>query len=278
MKLRSNFLVCILLMFATATHAQQAPNQVQLKQLMYDFNLKPDGKQRLAANYEFIKLLVQTLKEPKSFEFKFDSLTAVSVQKPEDSRFKIFSWQVPLDGGVFKHFGAIQMNNKALTIFPLNDVSDTIAPADMNVLENGRWFGCVYYQIVTKKYQNNTYYNLVGWDEHEPFSTKRLVDVLYFVDEKPVFGAPIFKTVKDGIKDRLIFEYAEDATLTLRYDPKQKVIAVDNLVPQRPENVGLYFDYVPDLSVNAYRFTNGFWVMQENFTPKPIRKKRFYFF
>jgi hypothetical protein len=261
----------------TPAAAQPAPNQVPLKKLMYDLNLQENSQLRLAANYEFIKLLVQTLKNPNSFGFTFDSLTAISVQKPTDNAFRIFTWQVPMDGGVFKHFGAIQMNTKTLQLIALTDVSDSISPPDEVVLKNGRWAGCVYYQIAPPKKQGKTtYYTLLGWDEHEPFSTKRIIDVLYFEDKKPVFGAPIFKTTQEGIKTRQIFEYSEDASLTLRYDAKQKAIVTDNLVPQRPENQGLYFDYVPDLSLNAYKYTDGMWVMQENFVPKKETRRRIF--
>lgn len=47
---------------------------------------------RQNANDRFIPKLVQALKTPYSFYFRFDSLTTISIQYPADSAFRIFTW------------------------------------------------------------------------------------------------------------------------------------------------------------------------------------------
>ncbi len=74
-----------------------------------------DGREqgvRQQACYDFIKTLVQALKENDSFSYRFDSLTRISILYPEDKSFRIFNWQLPLTSGRQRFFGVIQMKEK----------------------------------------------------------------------------------------------------------------------------------------------------------------------
>src|SRR5437868_10957487 len=48
---------------------------------------------RFAADSQFTKMLVRALKVKNSFYYPFDSLTTISRLAPDDSSFKIFTWQ-----------------------------------------------------------------------------------------------------------------------------------------------------------------------------------------
>src|ERR1044072_308853 len=49
---------------------------------------------RQQSSDQFIPLLVRTLRAPYSFRFRFDSLQSISIQYPQDSSFRIFTWAV----------------------------------------------------------------------------------------------------------------------------------------------------------------------------------------
>lgn len=70
---------------------------------------------RLKGTREFVKLLVEALKVENSFQYKFDSLPYLATIMPEDSSFRIFTFQVVLQNITFRHYGAIQLNRKILS-------------------------------------------------------------------------------------------------------------------------------------------------------------------
>ena len=82
-----------------------------------------DEDSRQTANDRFIPKLVQALKTPNSFYFPFDSLETISIQYPEDSTFRIFTWGLEKETSFFHHYGAIQMltEDGKLKLFPLFD-------------------------------------------------------------------------------------------------------------------------------------------------------------
>jgi len=58
--------------------------------------------------------------------------------------------------------------------------------------------------------------------------------VLTFEDNNtPVFGRPAFR-IEGKLKNRVIFEYAEDVVMTARYNKENKMIVFDHLSPIEP--------------------------------------------
>src|SRR5579862_416936 len=113
------------------------------------------------------------------------------------------------------------MNNKKLELFPLFDYSDKMSNVMDTVTDNNKWFGVVYYNLVEKKFFGKAYYTLFGWDGNDLYSTKKIVEILTFKDNKPVFGAPIIDIkVKDKslVVSRLVIEYKKNASVHLNYD------------------------------------------------------------
>jgi len=89
------------------------------------------------------------------------------------------------------------------------------------------------------------------------------VDVLWFAGNKPRFGAPIFKNDRYTY-NRLVFKYSHGANMLLRYDPKKKMIVMDNLEPSDAMYKGVYRFYGPDFTYNGYKFEKGKWVLYKN--------------
>ena len=77
------------------------------------------------------------------------------------------------------------------------------------------------------------------------------------------FGAPVFYHDKKT-KKRIVFEYAEDAVMSLNYDPKAKTIFFSHLAP-----IGNHIDtekafFAPDMTFDAYTFKKGKWSFIDN--------------
>lgn len=267
-----------LLLICTGLHAQRVrlspENEAILRSkqdsLQYLSTLILKGKDestRQASNDRFIPMLVKTLKIPGSFYFSFDSLSSISIQYPQDSAFRIFSWGLEQETSFYRHYGAIQMrtDDGSLKLFPLFDNSDYMSNPD-TIAGPKSWYGCLYYKILHRRYFNKDYYTLFGWDGNNIRSQKKLIDMLTFKDSLPVFGGPYFSfaedTIRKPIRNRFILEYKKDATISLSYNPEMDMIVYDHLIsetnqPKKPST------FVPDLDYEGFKWKAGKWVHVE---------------
>ena len=219
-------------------------------------------RNRYIASYDFIKILVQALKTENSFDYRFKGLDMISIMYPEDRAFRIFSWQIQNRNGTYRHFGAIQMNERQLKLFALVDASDFTEAHDIRILDKSNWYGCVYYHIERKEYKGQKFYHLFGWDGNDVFSNKKLIDVLVFDSSgEPKFGAPLFTRTKQDTRRvmRFILEYKENAQPSLNYNSEEDMIVYDNLIPLYEESVGVASELVPDGSYRGMKFEKGYW-------------------
>ena len=245
----------------TDTRRQLSAWQDSLKTISYQIYNNNSEPERYNASYTFIKTLVSALKTPNSFNFHFDSLQAISIQSPPDRKFRIFSWHVMNNDGSYRYYGTIQINNPEgkLEMFPLFDFTHGIKNAADTVTNNEKWYGAQYYRIVPVTSNVRTpYYILLGWKGNTIKSTKKLIEILHFKNDKPVFGMPVFDGDKNNPeKKRVIFEYTRQASMVLNYDPKTAMIVFDHLAPPDPKLEGKYDLYGPDFSYDGYKIQNG---------------------
>lgn len=83
-----------------------------LKKLSNQIIHDRDEVVRRNSTFLFIKTLVSALKLPNSFEYPFDSVTSISILRSQDKIFRIFTWHLRTDDGLYRYYGAIQKNNK----------------------------------------------------------------------------------------------------------------------------------------------------------------------
>lgn len=240
--------------------------QIRLTELMYWAQYGDSTFDRNDANYLFIRGLVRSLRIDGAFDFPFDSLRFISKLYTPDRKYRIFTWQVKQEMGTMRHFGCILTNEKPARVIPLLDRSDEFLGRDDTTFNHKSWYGAAYFQVVPeiKKVKGVTYYTLIGYDQHEPFSRRKMIELLWF-DKQGVayFGAPLFQTPK-GTKHRYYIEYAADVTAQLRYEASIQRIVFDNLVPRHAENTGYGYDDVPDGSFNAFVWKKSKWMYQDN--------------
>ncbi len=238
---------------------------------------------RFGACREMIPRLVNALKVKHSFEYPFEQLKAVSVQYPQDSSFRIFTWQLYVNENEYRYYGAIQLNSPELQLFPLVDRSFEVRQPEQAVLSPEQWYGAVYYNLKQVGRKENRYYLLFGFDGNELFRKRKLIEVLRFVDGKPKFGAPVFEHGAGKVKHRIVREYAAEVGTRLNYDEALEIIIFDHLIAQNgPYGEGLNF--YPDGSYEGYELTKaGKWayiekvfdqVSEEAPRPAPILDNR----
>jgi hypothetical protein len=221
--------------------------------------------QRFEINAKIDKLFGEILKTNESFDYPFDSIKNVSKLKSDDGFVRIINWNMPLENGKFVYFAYVQHRDKKkkMELFRLNDKSEDITKPEFKELSDKKWYGALYYKILTNKSGKNTYYTLLGWDGNDDFTNKKLIDAFIFSGNKLIFGPSIFK-VENAIQNRLIFEFAEQAQMMIRYDVNLKMIVFDHLSPAQEKFKAQFMYYGPDMSHDGIKFEKGNWVFKSN--------------
>ncbi|MBL4669319.1 MAG: hypothetical protein JKY30_08660 [Flavobacteriales bacterium] len=223
-----------------------------------------EGKYTANENYKTI--LKEVLEKNASFNYNFDSLKTISILKEND--LKIYNWAIPLTDGTFKYFAFLQIrkSENEFNIIELIDKSATMKSPEYKMGTNKSWYGALYYKIIYEEKLGENYYTLLALDFNNLLTNKKIIDVVNISNSKAVkFGAPIFKMEGKRAKRRIIFEYAENVVMSLKYHQKIKVIVFDRLVPASSKLKGVYEYYGPALEVlDAYSLDKGQWNLIEN--------------
>jgi hypothetical protein len=253
------------------TIAQEKTNLVSITKKLY--SVKTDSEKQ-KYNQELLTAFEKVLNEPNSFDKNFDSLkNDIGILFSPDNKFKIINWNVPKNDGTQEYYGFIQEKYsqvikkglfkkehlESMQLYPLIDKSLDIKNADNYVSDNKKWFGMLYNKIIVKKSKKQTYYTLLAWDGNDKFSSKKIIDVLTFDNMGvPHFGAAIFNMEKKYPK-RIIFEYAANCNMSLKFNTKKDSIIFDHLAPTEPQLEGQFQYYCSDMSYDGFGFKNGKW-------------------
>lgn len=223
---------------------------------------------RFNADSTFTRMLVRALKTPHSFHYPFDSLETVSRLYAPDSSFRIFTWQLVINDNVIRQHGAIQMktHDGSLKLFPLIDKSDVTTSIADTIGNNYGWIGAIYYKIIQKKSSNQDYYTLLGFDENNIRSSRKIIEVLNFLNDEPTFGGRYFSYEEDSVfktsQSRYVMEFKKDAGPRLSYDTDMDMIIVEHLVSESNEPKKKW-TLVGDGDYEGFKWKNGKWVHVE---------------
>jgi hypothetical protein len=231
-------------------------------------NTKSD-KLKKEINTYLIGYLKSFLQSSESLNADFSTVKNLSVLKSDDNLLRIYTWNLAYNDGSFQYFGFLQYKDKkGVRIYFLDDKKFGAGDATRLFQTNSEWYGALYYEIVTKKWNSITYYTLIGYDGADFLINRKVVEVLYF-DRKgiPVFGKKIFKLNRTNT-GRLIFEYADRATMILRFNDKQDMIILDHLAPPELRFTNMFHYYGPDFSYDAFIFRGGKWILQTDIDPE----------
>ena len=234
--------------------------QDSLISISNDAQVAKDDEKRIERNSLFVKTLVSALKISFSYNFPFDSVRNMTVAHSPDKRFRIFSWYLAMSDGTFRFYGAIQLptSNGKLNLIPLSDQTDNISNTD-EILTSTRWLGARYYDIIqVSPTAKSTYYVLLGWKGKSKILSERIIEVLSFNNEVPIFGKPIFDGVKGSRgENRVIFSYSKFNSMLLKQDKTVNMIVFDHLAPIDPRKKDDLAFYASDSSFDAFKIING---------------------
>lgn len=236
---------------------------------------------RFIACQGLITKLVRTLKAENSFRYPFDRLKTISILAPPDSSFRIFTWQLFVNDSTYRYYGAIQMNQPELKLFPLIDRSFEIpAPPLDAAMTPDRWYGVLYYNLRPFDTREGRKYLLFGYDGFTFFEKRKVIDVLSFdAAGTPVLGSPVFQREEDREGDyRVLLEYTSEAKVKLNWDEQYQMILFDHLIPFANPYTGKT-TFVPDGSYDGFKLEKGRWkyvdkvfndVQEEAPRPEPV--------
>ena len=230
---------------------------------------------RFRENEDFIILLENTLQLNGAFKANLDSIPNMVSFLPDNKKFKLINWNVPYDNGEQKYFGFIQVWNKKKKryyLYKLNDKSDEYEEPDYKRLNTSNWYGALYYDVIPVKDRRKKYYVLLGWDGFSNIMSQKIIDVLYFSSSgTPIFGKDVFKMGR-RTKRRVIFKFAGDAIMSLKFNKKENRIVFDHLSPRTESLKGSYQFYGPDFTYDALELKKRKWYLIENINAQGQRK------
>lgn len=227
-----------------------------------------NASDRFNADSFFTRILVRALKTQNSFYYPFDSLRTVSVLYSPDSAFRFFTWQMVINENVIRQHGAIQMRtyDGSLKLYRLIDKSDVTTNIADTTGNNDGWIGAIYYKIIVKKSGNQKYYTLLGFDENNIRSSRKIIEVMTFLNDEPVFGGRYISYENDkpfkSSQSRYVMEFKKEAGPRLTYDPDLDIIVVEHLVSEsnQPDKK---WTLVGDGDYEGFKWQSGKWVHVE---------------
>ena len=271
-------ILLFLLSFQFALFAQRISKADQKILLLKEDSLKTHAykliqginpSDRFKADSNFTRIFVRALATKNSFYYLFDSLFTISKLYAPDSTFRIFTWQMVINENTIRQHGAIQLRTMdgSLKLFPLIDKSDVTENIADTVGNNFGWVGAVYYNVIQTNHLNHPYYTLLGFDENNIRSNKKVIEVLDFVNGKPMFGGHYFSIPSDGLipknPARYIMEYKKESSAKLNYDEDQGLIIAEHLVSETKEPKKKW-TYITDGDFQGFKWINGKWVFIDN--------------
>jgi hypothetical protein len=236
--------------------------ELDLYQKFTELYKSSDDVKKVEINSLILDKLEKLLEDPMSFNYPFDSLRWTGRIYSPDQKLRLITWNIPALNGTHTYYGFIQYcqkQGKPCLVFRLHDRSQDITNPESAILSAEKWWGALYYEILMNKYKGSCVYTIFGLDMNDQYSNKKVIDMLAFENnQNPVFGRPAFRM--DGkLKNRVIFEYAEDVVMTVRYNEKNKMIVFDHLSPIEPALKNNPRFYAPDSSYDGFRFRKGIW-------------------
>jgi len=232
---------------------------------MFDRLYAEDSTGREQAADQILEIMPVALSEPGAMEYPWDRLDRIGVITSEDNKIRLFTWHLETDPDNFRYFGYVQVALKRgrVKVFPLNDNGRPQRNLFDLEQSTGDWFGKLYYGIVMNREKRKKFYTVMGMDFNDSRSNIKSVEVLAIQRNRPVFMEKMFYNGNRQV-DRLVLEYSDKVTISVRFEPNLEMITFDHLVPFHQVYTGNYEFYGPDGSHDGLEFSEGAWHFRED--------------
>ena len=210
---------------------------------------------------EMRELFISSFDDPATFDYPFSKFQFCTL-KSSDHRVRLLNWNLPYKDGTHKYFCFVLLWNEKEKNFSWTELIDNtreVEKIENKFLTPDKWLGALYYDIIPmeKKGRGDTY-TLLGWDGKDNLTTRKIIDAMTITGKKIRLGAGIFKS-DDGTRKRMILEYSDEVSASVKFYSKKKCIVMDHLSPKNPMMAGIYADYGPDGAYNMLQLKKGKW-------------------
>ena len=215
------------------------------------------AEHRLFAAEEFDEQFRIELEADGSFERTYAELPWISIQYPQDTSFRIISWQVDKGNGSYEYYGFFQ--NKELLI-PMAGKRGKSLKIDNSSLEFDKWNGGLVYHILSSP-QNDQLHFMLAFRQLDAYTKlKSLVPIQISSDVVKLGKKDLFEGEEKKKQSYLSMKYSADSQASFTLDEESNRIVFDNLVMVRGRMKGQGPTFVPDGSYKAYELLpNGNW-------------------
>ena len=218
---------------------------------------------RLKADFKLVALVEEFLANNATKADELSTIPYLSVKTAENGEFTLITWYVINEEKEYIHHGYIATREgKVHKLTP----EPAAKPRDVAYerLDKDSWYGALYYNMMATTFEGKPAYLLFGFDGHEGFEHRKVVDVIRLVDGEPVFGAELFKEASEGNKrptiyTRLLLEYSNDANVSVNYNEDLGLIKYDHLISRMGRKPGQGPTLVPDGSYVGYKWDGTYW-------------------
>ena len=250
--------------FCASAQFDLEQEEIKLNQELLAFRSEFTSNGMDIASENFSAKMKVFLNQEGAFDYEFKHLETVAIIDSPDKKIRIINWNIEYPDFSYSYGGFVLVKrNKKVSIYSLTDALDPYEPKPTSKLSADEWYGALYYKIIPFQRSRKTEYLLLGWDGGTTGSNFKIIDVLTVSKKSIGFGSPVLNN-NNKISNRIIFEYAERAQMTMRFEEKYGRIVMDHLSPEATSLEGLYSYYVPDLSYDAYIYDGDYWNLKED--------------
>ena len=224
------------------------------------------AEHRTLAAERFDSLFAISLASPVSFSSYYEDLPWISIQYPEDSLWRMITWQVDEGEGQYAYYGFWQ--RKGGRIVKIGGKRGRISHASNQKLCLEAWRGGLVYKIITRPQLPHVHY-LLTYRMTDAFTKVKTVEPIIISDEDITLGIEDHFSYKGSafeesgigsqLTSRLSLSYSFDTNAGFRYESTSDRWIFDHLVAVQGRAPGQGPTAVPDGSYRAFEWKNGQW-------------------
>ena len=208
---------------------------------------------------------ISSFDQPEVFDYPFTQLKFCTLIS-KDHHIRLLNWNLPYRDGTYKYFCFLLVWDDSQKNFTWHELLDTMhepEKPESRFLTTEKWLGALYFEIIpmTRKGKSSTY-TLLGWDGKDNLTTRKIVDAITISGDKIRLGANLFEYAGDSRK-RVILEYSNEVSASVKYFPKKNCIVMDHLSPKNPMMQGIYADYGPDGTYCLFELKKDKWIFMD---------------